>query len=152
MTRHASTNWDALAASAPLDRKAATVAGRGDAAGDGETERMLAPPRIVAAPSDPGFTDLTGQRAGRLTVLGYTDAASRQSSAGAPWACRCDCGDFTIARSKSIRACQRGDRFPLMCARCHHRRAILEGRYHGATRRLAYVSVPISPKKKAQRT
>ena len=150
MTRHASTNWDALAASAPLDRKAATVAGRGDAAGDGETERMLAPPPMREFPADqPQMTDWTGVRAGRLMVLGLADTPG--TAAGAGWACRCDCGDFHIARAKTLRRFSEGKLGPLMCYRCHNRRASLEGRWKDRTRRLAYVSVPISPKKKAQR-
>lgn len=50
--------------------------------------------------------DLTGQRFGRLTVLGIHDTNTRKTF----WVCQCDCGGIKIARSDlllrgSIRSC-----------------------------------------------
>lgn len=46
------------------------------------------------------LVDVTGQRFGRLTVLGRSD---RKSSAGALWACVCDCGGETVTTSLRLR-------------------------------------------------
>ena len=45
--------------------------------------------------------DLTGQRFGRLTVVGK--APSTNGCTNARWICRCDCGKETIVRSTSLR-------------------------------------------------
>lgn len=45
--------------------------------------------------------DLTGQRFGRLEVLGR--AAATQGNRGARWLCKCDCGNETISRSDALK-------------------------------------------------
>lgn len=42
--------------------------------------------------------DLTGQRFGRLTVIGIHDTNTRKTF----WVCQCDCGGIKIARSDSL--------------------------------------------------
>jgi hypothetical protein len=44
--------------------------------------------------------DLTGARYGRLKVISCEDAKGQ----GLRWRCECDCGNFTIARTKDLRA------------------------------------------------
>ena len=44
--------------------------------------------------------DVTGQRFGRLVVVGRS---SRQSSAGALWVCTCDCGGEAVTTSLKLR-------------------------------------------------
>jgi len=49
-----------------------------------------------------GFqTDLTGQRFGRLTVLGY---AGKNNQNRAMWNCRCECGNEVIARTDNLKS------------------------------------------------
>lgn len=45
--------------------------------------------------------DLTGQRFGRLEVLGR--AAATPGNRGARWYCKCDCGSETISRSDALK-------------------------------------------------
>src|SRR4051812_11862110 len=50
------------------------------------------------------FKDLTGQRFGRLTVLGYARTIGKVST----WRCRCDCGAEIIARGDKLRGGRTG--------------------------------------------
>lgn len=43
------------------------------------------------------FFDLTGERRGRLTVLGQLLGNARW------WVCRCDCGNYTLRRAKAVK-------------------------------------------------
>lgn len=45
--------------------------------------------------------DLTGQRFGRLTVIG--EAGRRKYNGEVAWRCRCDCGAFTTVASSDLR-------------------------------------------------
>lgn len=45
--------------------------------------------------------DLTGQRFGRLTVVGFERQGGRGHSY---WRCKCDCGGYTIARGSHMKA------------------------------------------------
>lgn len=45
--------------------------------------------------------DITGQRFGRLVVLGRSN---RKCGHGTYWLCKCDCGNETVAESHSLRA------------------------------------------------
>jgi hypothetical protein len=49
--------------------------------------------------ASPLARDLTGDRYGRLTVVGYADDGGQ----GLRWRCACDCGNFSIARAKDLR-------------------------------------------------
>lgn len=53
---------------------------------------------ITPIPSDKRFQDLTGQRFGRLTVLGWAG----YSKPNAAWVCRCDCGGGKVAYSHNL--------------------------------------------------
>lgn len=70
-------------------------------------------PQVVAHPKNPRFIDLSGQRFGRLTVIGYVGSRTGY----ALWLCNCECGSQTVAVGKDLRAgktvscgCQRSDR------------------------------------------
>jgi hypothetical protein len=50
--------------------------------------------------SQPGFSDLTGCRIGRLIVLGL--AVTKSNTHGRPWVVRCDCGCYSTKKGKAI--------------------------------------------------
>ena len=67
------------------------------------------PPRNIAL--NPHFKDLTGEKFGRLTVVGLHATRTKI------WVCRCSCGRYTTRRAKSVRNPENwGDR----CALCQH--------------------------------
>jgi len=47
-----------------------------------------------------GFNNLTGERFGRLTVLGLS---SKKAGRKSYWVCQCDCGEKHLARSDSLK-------------------------------------------------
>lgn len=62
--------------------------------------------------ASPMSLDMRGARYGRLTMISYEDSSAQ----GLRWRCECDCGNFTVARVKDIRAgtttscgCRRGN-------------------------------------------
>ena len=100
MTHIRTTNFDALAASAPLDRQASVVR---DGSGEGWEGRVPAfvdhwkapPAPLCAKPEE--IPDLTGRRIGRLTVVRF-----HRRKNGGQWLVRCDCGDYEVRRSSVI--------------------------------------------------
>lgn len=86
----------------PVNRTAARVIRRGanfDPNKKIQTVHRVAPPSLGNLPLHPNkdFQDLTGARRGRLIVVGLLkDSFSR-------WACRCDCGRYTIRKAKAIK-------------------------------------------------
>jgi hypothetical protein len=104
------TNFDALATAAPLDRQASVVR---DGSGD-SYERALpglvvrrwdAPPRLKPL-TDPSHRLLlqqyTGQRVGRLTILGVWADAPVGKNRKAIWVVRCLCGYYEGYKFGSI--------------------------------------------------
>lgn len=53
---------------------------------------------IVPIPHDRRFQDLTGQRFGRLTILGWAGTCKPNAA----WVCRCDCGGESVALGNNI--------------------------------------------------
>lgn len=107
------TNFDALAAAAPLDRQASTIRdGSGDlweAKISETTKRWIAPPPLkpLASLSPPGRAfarEMVGQRFGRMVVLGVLDDGGERKQAS--WVCRCDCGYYETKKAKSLRSPQ----------------------------------------------
>jgi hypothetical protein len=94
---------DDIHARVPVDRVAALVTGTGEhfepnirvQTKDSDTPLRVAPitRQLRMCPT---FDDLTGNRAGRLTVLGLSADFNRQ------WVVRCDCGRYSTRRKKSI--------------------------------------------------
>lgn len=86
----------------PVDRVAVRILSRG--------EQYRSPKKITQAHQalpfplgkmprkpDSGFVNLTGNRRGRLTVIGILkDSLSK-------WICRCDCGNHVLRKAKSIK-------------------------------------------------
>lgn len=48
------------------------------------------------------FIDITGQRFGRLVVIGLHSRGSRKPWRHTTWLCRCDCGNDTIVRRGNL--------------------------------------------------
>lgn len=100
------TNWDAVAASAPLDAQASVVR---DGSGDlfetkinaGAQAHWKAPPPPLASKPNAGLPDLTGHRFGRLVVVRFHGATSKNNPVPT-WLVRCACGDYELRRTKTI--------------------------------------------------
>lgn len=97
------TNFDAIATAAPLDRQASVVR---DASGDlfeGKVPiwhvHWTAPP--LPEGSRPRFCpDMTGAKAGRLTVVRYHRSHPKK---GAQWLVRCVCGDYELRCTAALK-------------------------------------------------
>ena len=108
------SDWDAIAASEPLNRLAALAAAVGYS-GDEETMLAKAKSDIQALTQrDPSFRNLIGVRKGRLTVVAYAGASTKKSG-GARWVVRCVCGCYEVRRSKTLGPDSQNDR----CNRCN---------------------------------
>lgn len=103
----------------PVDRVAARVVGKGfqyepatrGSASDSETPIPVAKKLPRALTQNPGFVNLTGNRIGRLTVVGVSEA--RYST----WVCRCDCGRYCLRSAAAIKnESNSQDR----CSHCRH--------------------------------
>ena len=68
--------------------------------------------------------DLTGQRFGKLTVLGRAGS----DIAGACWLCKCDCGNYKIVPRRNLVG---GDTRSCGCIRCGRPMENLAGRRFG---------------------
>lgn len=116
------TNFDALATSAPLDRQASAMR---DGSGDQwEAKipdyhlRWIAPPALRPVASlEPNAqvlaASLIGQRIGRVVVLGILLEETRKKKAR--WVVRCDCGYYEARIAKVLGS---GDPARMMCAAC----------------------------------
>lgn len=105
------TNFDAIAASAPLDRQASAIRdGSGDLY-DEQIKSMPLVPRWVGPPvmKDPKslrdmglvhYRELVGNRFGSLVVMGiWADTNPKKNSV---WVCRCDCGYYEGRKYKNL--------------------------------------------------
>lgn len=94
------TNFDAVAAAAPLNREASTVR---DGSGDLWEPKIKATTKHWNAPPPPEAErpedrpDLSGRVIDRLTVIRYHGPRK-----GGFWLVRCACGDYELRRSKFI--------------------------------------------------
>ncbi|WP_084398303.1 hypothetical protein [Henriciella aquimarina] len=139
MKPHAkSPSWDAVLASSPLNREAATVTSESreehgfwrencDQYHQDAPHELMSGERLAARQTAPTFSDLTGQRFNRFVVRGIAELQTKQK--GNPlWAVRCDCGAYTLRRSKALRC---GDHDRQMCAVCDHLNEIRRGKVPG---------------------
>jgi hypothetical protein len=92
-----------LAHSKPIDRTASQVISRGEhfdfAQGDNVHDSPLPLPTRKATGAERksrDYKDFTGQRCGRLTVIG------RAADYLGRWVCRCDCGNYCIRKSRGL--------------------------------------------------
>lgn len=116
------TNFDALATAAPLDRQASIVR---DGSGDQWEARIpdfhlrwIAPPALRPVVGlEPNAkllaAELIGRHIGRLTVLGILLEPARK--AHARWVVRCDCGYYEARKAKTL---TQGDHARMMCMAC----------------------------------
>lgn len=126
MTAPRTTNWDALIASAPMNKDAAVARdGRGisfEPPAKALTNALDAPPPLKPY-TDVPENNLTNQRFQKLTVLGLRDLPGRGS--GASWVCRCDCGRYACFTSKALKKHRAEGR--AMCSECDYIEAIKAG-------------------------
>jgi hypothetical protein len=108
------TDYDKLAACAPLDQTAAVVTGQagcvvlGDEASDDNTSLFLStrnplPLKKITSQmkAHHQFVDFTGRPYGQMTVLGlHRDAPPKK---GARWVVRCPCGTYETRRTRILR-------------------------------------------------
>ncbi|MBP7704178.1 MAG: hypothetical protein KA105_02695 [Caulobacter sp.] len=95
------TDFDAIATSAPLDRQASIVR-------DGSGDHYVAPmpdhqahwsaPPLPLAPRPADVEDLTGRTLGQLTVIRYHG----RIGSGSRWLVRCSCGDYELRKTRVI--------------------------------------------------
>jgi hypothetical protein len=119
------TDFDAIATAAPLNREASTVR---DGSGDQWTPTIpatvlhwrdlpaLRPPQSLSLQGRQALADMQGTRFGRLTVIGLLD--KEHSSAPATWVCRCVCGAYEGRRMKALQSGK--------AVMCHECRAVEE--------------------------
>ena len=78
------------------------------------------------------FVDLTGQRFGRLTVVG---SIGKRKGGGHIWLCRCDCGAESTARSHNLNLTDTPS-----CGCFRREQAVAVKLTHGLTRHPLYVT------------
>lgn len=109
----------------PIDRVASRVTGEGvhyePEIAIGNTHDSDLPIPTLGIP--PGLDDLTGHRTGRLTVIGYHGA--RHNPRGEVihhrWVLRCDCGRWTVRRSRALKKPRCAED---CCDTCSHLRSV----------------------------
>ena len=133
MTR--TTNWDAVAASTPLNTTASVVR---DSPGEHWTplvmdQRIHSDVPIPCAVLPTGAPNLTGLRVGRLVVIGYH---SRRKKNGRMWVVRCQCGAYEVRKASKLTAERPADAPELTCVDCealrhaqHAHHAAVTGRW-----------------------
>lgn len=111
-------NFDAIGASAPLNRTASVV--RDSLATDhwaaripSDIQHWTAPPLPLRLPNA-NTPDLVGRRLGRLTVIRFHGYSGRTTPRPV-WLCRCACGDYEVRRTKTIIADANPDACCFIC-------------------------------------
>ncbi|MEQ1407755.1 hypothetical protein ABK249_22810 [Neorhizobium sp. Rsf11] len=138
MTRLARVDFDAVAPLLPSDKVAGRVAARGehfDWKPDLPTTVHSSVPLATRRPTahelcQPHYTDLTGKRIGRLTVMGV---AAEITGNGQKWVVRCVCGAYETRKARSIKSWLvgewKGDHEP-MCDCCGYTRRLQMGKFN----------------------
>ena len=113
-------DYDALAASAPLNADAAQAYGMTGEHDLGYTipdhvRHWDAPPRILPVPSD--TTDRTGRKFGRFTVIGYLGHHKKK---GSRWLVKCLCGLYEMRGRKAVDNPENEGDGCLRCRRIDH--------------------------------
>lgn len=121
-------NYDALAASAPINADAALAR---DGGGNHWTANISATvPRWDTCPALKTLADLPaisqdtarglfGRRVGRFTVIGIWVGSNPKKNA--TWVCRCDCGYFEGRKAKALLAAHNPD---MACTECERVQAL----------------------------
>ena len=129
------TNWDAVAASTPINADAAMAY----VYGYGDEEPTLLEKAKATKPTNPDFKDLTGFKKGWLTVIAY--AGRGRSTGGACWIVRCLCNRYEFRNAKGLVKNNNADR----CRHCHELRRLREGRAHPEMKRAPAASPTGAP-------
>lgn len=129
--------WDAVLASTPLNTTAARVTSKGfqyQVTAKFSEQSWDAPPPLVRITrkltANASFTDFTGRRVGRLTVIGL--------AADGVWVCRCSCGRYVGRRAKGIKK----NSAEAMCNHCDYARKLRENASGDAARERASHNAP----------
>ncbi|MEY1555302.1 hypothetical protein AB3Y40_06670 [Yoonia sp. R2331] len=101
------TDFDRIAASAPVSKQAAVSAKGGGQGYEMQTKMHQwpeCPPLkdLTAVRKTDGFQDMTGRR-GRFNVLGMLAHKIGPKDQKGHWVCRCDCGVFVGVKSKTLK-------------------------------------------------
>lgn len=123
------TNFDAIAAAAPLDRQASVVRdGSGDLyeAPKSATQAFWTAPPEPEGPLPPGVEDLSGRAFGQMRVIRYH---KRNPKTGSLWLCRCVCGGYELRRGKIVRESGGKGDGGGCCHQCDRVRRMREGRF-----------------------
>ncbi|TCV66298.1 hypothetical protein [Neorhizobium sp. S3-V5DH] len=132
-------DFDTVAPLMPFDKTASMVTGKGEhfewSPSNLQKVHSTDPIRTRAPNRDelqkPSFTDLTGKKIGRFTVLGI--AADVVTTNGQNWVVRCVCGAYETRKSRFIKKCVAGDNpgeQEPMCDACGYTRRLQMGRWH----------------------
>lgn len=119
---------DAILASVPLDKTAASVTSKGEHWTPARSVEEWHVHSETPLPMKPipmldGTKGLAGAKFGRLTVMGhYTGPKSKNTRAR--YVVRCACGDYEIRSAKAIRQADPD----AACAKCEYQRKLREGR------------------------
>lgn len=125
MTRLKTTNWDAVIASAPLDRQASIIRdGRGEAL-DVVIENSFKECPPLRPYSDVPANDLRGKRFGSLVAIGLSERTGTNGK-GAGWVFQCDCGHYTRMSKKGVERQVAIDR--ARCGECDYIEGVRKGR------------------------
>jgi len=114
--------WDRIITSSPVNKTAALQAAPGEHWEPAVSimNHYAEPPTmkpVTQCMLTDNFTDFTGRKFGRLTVLGLMQKASKNTKAS--WVCRCTCGDYCTKTARNLKASTNGgDNF--MCGRCNY--------------------------------
>lgn len=123
------TNFEHILSLAPLDAKAAMVVSQKGAhwTPDLKSETKVRSDCPLATKAFPGLQkdDRTGQRHGRMVVIGYAAEQCGARGAGARWVVRCVCGTYEHRRRAGMR-CDTPER-PSMCSHCDYLRELKAG-------------------------
>lgn len=114
----------------PVNKTAALVIGDGpklkpsNCIGEGVLMWEI-PPQVQPIPMvtrrNPGFRDLSGQRHGRIVIVGYL--AKSKGCTGTKWLARCDCGMYVV---RTANAWNKNRVDEDMCQNCRHVRYLRE--------------------------
>lgn len=123
------SHYDKIASSTPINAAAARVTYGGENFDDTHLVRSSKSLQFSTCPKladlrelakNPSFTDLTGVRYGRLRVVGALEKDGVSSSDKARWVVRCDCGDYTTQKTKTVKRASPA----AMCLRCVYLRSL----------------------------
>ena len=119
------TDFDRIAASVPVNKQAARVAGRGV-----HYQSKFQPPKWQISVENPlpftlNINPLSGisvgMRVGRMVVKGYGGKVGQEAA----YVVRCDCGKWEHRKARALKTPQK----PLMCFNCHNLEWIKSAEY-----------------------